>query len=317
MKNITILFSILFAMNFAFCEGLSIKTKPTKNPPYFVVSINGKQGYINPEGKIALEAKFQKAYPFKEGLATVQIDGKWGYINAKGEIVIKPRFAMAGFFSDGLASYRDTYESQWGYINTEGKVIIKPGFDSVEEFHNGIARVGIAPLSSRILSRFIDGGVQVNYHFINKKGEKVDKPKDLHYSKGKTGELILFVKNNKTGYLNSKGEVIIKPIFEAGLPFSEGLACVRHKGKYGYIDSSGKFVIFPRFMYPNSFSEGLAGVPLDKKKWGFINKKGETVIEAQYAWIYDSFKHGIIAVAKDKKLGYINTKNEWVWKPSQ
>ncbi len=46
-------------------------------------------------------------------------------------------------------------------------------------------------------------------------------------------------------------------------------------------------------------------------KWGYVNTKGEVVIEPQYDSAY-GFYEGLAAVAKDGKLGYINNKNEFV-----
>ena len=51
--------------------------------------------------------------------------------------------------------------------------------------------------------------------------------------------------DNKWGYVNKSGTVVIKPAFESADPFVEGLALVEFDGKKGYIDRSGKFVWGP------------------------------------------------------------------------
>jgi hypothetical protein len=53
--------------------------------------------------------------------------------------------------------------------------------------------------------------------------------------------------DDKYGYINTKGEVVINPQFEAACSFSDGAAAVLKDGKWGYIDTSGNFIISPQF----------------------------------------------------------------------
>lgn len=72
--------------------------------------------------------------------------------------------------------------------------------------------------------------------------------------------------------------------------FSEGLASAKKDGKWGYIDKKGNVVI--DFIYENAgdFSEGLAPVKKDGKA-GYINTKGEVVVDLKYRNTY-SFSNG-------------------------
>lgn len=286
-------------------------------PPLFVVTVNGKDGFIDRDGRIVIEPTFEKAYPFSDGLAAVQKNELWGFIDTKGRMVIEPQFIMVGLFSDGLARFRDKrFTDSWGYIDKTGKVVIEPQFDAAADFRNGVARVGFATLKGKLLSRIVDVGLECDYKFIDRTGKIVPEPPPLHYATGEPGELIPFRKNNMAGYLNAEGEVVIEPQFQAASAFSDGLASVRKEGLFGYIDKRGEWVIPPRFQYANDFSEGLAGVPLGENGWGFIDRTGKEVIPGKFAWVYGGFRHGVAEIAFDRKRGYINKKGEWVWKPS-
>jgi beta-lactamase regulating signal transducer with metallopeptidase domain len=81
--------------------------------------------------------------------------------------------------------------------------------------------------------------------------------------------------------------------------------------------SKDEMDMIPRFQHLNDFSEGLAGVPLGDEGWGFIDRTGKTVIPPRFGWVLGSFRHGIVEVVLDGKAGYINTKGEWVWSPSE
>ena len=48
----------------------------------------GLWGYYSVDGKTIVEAIYESAYRFTEGLAAVKKDGKWGFINTSGEIVV-------------------------------------------------------------------------------------------------------------------------------------------------------------------------------------------------------------------------------------
>lgn len=66
--------------------------------------------------------------------------------------------------------------------------------------------------------------------------------------------------NGLCGYINKKGEFVIKPAFSKGGDFSEGLAPVLSNGLWGFVDKNGKIAIKPQFKEVNGFSEGLATV---------------------------------------------------------
>lgn len=54
-----------------------------------------------------------------------------------------------------------------------------------------------------------------------------------------------FKQDVKIGYMDVTGKIKIKPQYDYGAPFSEGLAVVRDKKtkKYGYINLKGEYVI--------------------------------------------------------------------------
>ena len=62
------------------------------------------------------------------------------------------------------------------------------------------------------------------------------------------------------GYMDKYGDVVIRPQFEMGKGFREGLAAVKVNGRWGYIDTSGYFVIRPQFDFANDFYNGVAEV---------------------------------------------------------
>jgi len=62
-------------------------------------------------------------------------------------------------------------------------------------------------------------------------------------------------------------------VYDGAFSFSEGLAAVELNGKYGFIDKKGNLVIQPVYDNAYLFPEGLALVFLNGKR-GYIDTKG-------------------------------------------
>ncbi|APA52029.1 hypothetical protein BLD35_02145 [Campylobacter coli] len=60
------------------------------------VELNRKYGFMDKNGKIVIEPKFDGVGNFSEGLAAVGLNGKWGFIDKNGEFAIKPKFDVFG-----------------------------------------------------------------------------------------------------------------------------------------------------------------------------------------------------------------------------
>jgi hypothetical protein len=128
-------------------------------------------------------------------------------------------------------------------------------------------------------------------------------------------QLIPFEQNEKWGFINTKGDVMINPRFDEVRPFSEGLALVRDVDlKYGFIDATGKVVIELQYRCAFGFSEGLAPVAKDcGGLWEYIDHKGNIIIPAKFQWA-GNFSDGLaeVLVAPDPnapnidKSGYID-----------
>ena len=92
--------------------------------------------------------------------------------------------------------------------------------------------------------------------------------------------------------------------------FNEGFSAVLKDGKWGYINTKGEQIVECKFDGVGYFNKGFAPVEKDGK-WGYINTKGEQIVECKFDNGRD-FNEGFVAVLKDGKWGYINTKGEQI-----
>ena len=236
---------------------------------------------------------------FSEGLVPVcNNDYKWGYMDKNGNMVIDYKFNDAKPFSEGLAAVAKTSEDEesyycYGYINKKGEYVIKPQFDDAGSFHEGRAYVGeVVGDSERIGNKYA-------LKYINKKGEVVIEGNfqyetlDIMQSDFSEGLACVCV-DGKYGYIDRNGKMVIKPQYEAARAFSEGLALVFDedkrniveavsetiiKGKNSpskFINKKGKTVIdTSKYYNAASFYNGISWVFDGEKKYGFIDKKGK------------------------------------------
>ena len=123
-------------------------------------------------------------------------------------------------------------------------------------------------------------------------------------------------KGDKYGYVNLQGDLVIDTIYSNAYGFREGLAKVKMSGKWGVV--KGEEVI--PFYYDEveegsigaiyyrditAFYSGLLPVKLGEK-WGFINQKGETIIDFNYDEVLSNSFEGYSIVLKGNKFFVIN-----------
>ncbi len=118
-------------------------------------------------------------------------------------------------------------------------------------------------------------------------------------------------KNNKFGYVNNKGDLIVPLIYDEAFAFSEGRAPVRVDTKWGYLDSTGKMVIEPMYEEAGSFREGFACVRKNNH-FGYIDTNYHLMIPFEFD-MARGFAEGLAPVSNSKGLwGYINKKGDLV-----
>lgn len=247
------------------------------------VKIDDKWGFINKEDKEIINSKYFYINNFSEGYAlftyTIRSEFKYGFVDKSGKEVYLDKYDIVEDFKDGIAqvgrfwkqpSGGDFYddEAKYGFIDNKFNEIISLKYLNCAGYNEGLIAVKEdnhwgyidkndnikIPFKFNYANQFVDGVAVVSLNdkkgLINTKGDYVI---DCIYQEIRTTNnqsLLPFKNDNKWGYLNEKGEVIIKNNYaplstnEIGFDeigyFNNGFAKVRLEQTEFYIDKAGR-----------------------------------------------------------------------------
>ncbi len=109
----------------------------------------------------------------------------------------------------------------------------------------------------------------------------------------------------------------LKPEPNAEYLFNENLLCVKNDGKWGYVNKKGEYVIEAKYDAAYNFTENglaLVGERSDKGTlyYGYINTKGNIVANTEYLEAKDFSECGLAAVMSSRGWGVIDENGEIV-----
>lgn len=314
----------------------SKEEKELKNPLFkeglLAVRKDGKWGYIDESGSFVIEPKFLTADNFQSNGLAIASSGDsdnygnilYGLIDKSGNYVVEPNFVqIEKFQSNGLAIVsKAVYEKgephiMLGAIDESGNYVIYPIYGKIEEFDkNGIAKIGINAHMEKIYDRenqyWYDDYVY-DWGLVNENGDIILEPKckeigdfihgwarvnnfpDFNYI-DKDGNYLIDYSNTEFGYdfltnaddfdFNGLAQVTVGDFFVRGFIDTKGNCPVEIKyydlghyakngltyaytfgGKYGFIDEKGNYVIEPQFDKAEDFDyDGYAKVNIGYKE---------------------------------------------------
>lgn len=210
-----------------------------------------------------------------------------GLMNKKGEIILKPQKYINSIdnFSEGLSCVGKFMPSGWkyGYIDTHGKMSIDFLFDKATSFTNGFALVKKGNTCS----------------IINKKGEiiKTIPADDIEHTYNNGWS---FKYKNKYGYISSFCKIVPSQFDWISSDIEENLIKIKQQDKYGYINSQGNILIKPQFDEEKEIDylkDGLVKIRTKDYKYGLIDTTEKIIIPANYRNI--KYENGVVVFQKE------------------
>jgi WG containing repeat len=236
----------------------------------------------------------------ENGLRIVRLHGKWGYVNKADKELLPLDYEIVVYRGKGWYEVVcDTKKS--GFANKNGMVVIPCQFDYVYNVFNSEGMARVTKYGKTI--------------FINEKGEAVLPAHQNYFYHGTSGrydEGLASVSlkdldgNEKYGFLDSAGYVIIPLIYDDASGFHNGLATVKKDGRWGAIDKNGEIVI-PLLYDKNPGYTGELFTVSEAQKWGVVDRTGKIIIPLIYDECGSSFSEGCIKMNLNGQWGFVDS----------
>jgi hypothetical protein len=187
-------------------EDSLLQIAATPEMKLYLFEKNGLYGYKDEQNAVVLEAQYQMANDFVNGMAEVVDAEGWAYINGRAEVLARPFIYDNGpdYFQEGLARFVE--EGKIGFLNEQGQKQISAQFDFARPFSGGLSAACMGCKEEALTTE--------------------------------SGEHMHIV-GGKWGFINTKGEWLIPCEYEAVQDFENAVGAYQKDGKWIKIDPKG------------------------------------------------------------------------------
>lgn len=263
---------------------------------------------------------------------TITNNGKVGIADLTGNILVPCEYDYVYPDTQGGGYFIVGFTSKNGIVGREG--LYKPGHGLVVDciyrsFHTDHFSAPWFYASKRV-------GDKDKYGYVDNDGNEIVPfifDEGTRYGGSWCSDMIVASYKNDygrfTGIYDAKGKVIVAPRpVDAQTDFSEGVSVGRYRSdngnlRYFVMDTTGKEVFLPDGIQAfqdsygrlGSFRQNFHPVKNPDNKWGFINRKGETIIPFRYDDVH-FFGGGYAIVTQNGEKMVINSKGEKLASPT-
>jgi hypothetical protein len=233
------------------------------------VKLNNKYGCVNLTGKIIIPTIFDKVEYYTTELVKAGINDKsknktlFGLIDVSGKEIIPIKYSRIEDYNEDFAKVER--DNKWGYINKEGIEVVPVKYDFINSFNRDL---------------FANMEVAGMHGIVNRSGKEVIPPIYEQLGDYNAGQRnYTCTKNKLQGWVNIQGVEVIPCLYDyIASEAKEGLINARlPDNKCGFIDPTGKVVIPFIYERVEPFSNGKAEVRDFNRKEFVINTKGEVI----------------------------------------
>ncbi len=230
-----------------------------------------------------------------KGLGLYNISNRW---------IIEPGQYFLGRVSEGRVFVLDTKQDRWSFFNCAGEQVtdwVSPYLNyTVPSFSSGVcvytSRAGIRAVDRNFAELFsLKDAINVS-NFNDQGIARAETRNHLAPNSRVTAPSLM-------GYIALDGEWVIEPKFASAGFFIEDLAPVSY-GSGWSVTSVGQW----------SYSPVHEDVKKVDQMWGFIDRKGDIVVQFKYDQV-QHFSEGLAAVRTGDLWGYIDKHGNEVIKP--
>ena len=261
---------------------------------YLKAGLKNKQGLINIKGEVVIPLLYESLNEAGDYIIVSntipKVGSRYGIIDQKGKVVLELKYKSIYFCGNNLFSIntnnlpKSTVSDCKLYSLTSNSFLTKDSFDSINQVENGLLMVQKNELVG----------------YINELGETVVSPVYQPYygeergtggDGGDGGEEKCYVG------LNSDENIANNDIYN-----KTELLLVQLDEKIGYINFKGEIIIPIIYTYGSNFYKGMASVSDENQNKSIIDTKGKVILEnAEIVYYYNNSKY---AIAKQENSFY-------------
>jgi len=217
-----------------------------------------KWGYINKNGQLAIECKYDNTRDFSEGLAGVNYKGRWGFISTDGSKKIDFKYRSVFPFKEGIARVQN-FDKLYGYIDQSGKEVIPPQFIEAYDLEDGLIKLK----------------TNQGFNFIDIKGDTLLDQDITRVNNFKDGYAI--VKDfGKETLLDVNGKLLFDYKYDKVYTPQNNRIKVRLEKKYGYLSLKGNKLIPIEYDKLSAFQDGIAAAKKNEK-WLLLSSTNQVL----------------------------------------
>ena len=310
---------------------------------------DGRWGYCDHRGKVAIQPQYEYAGCFHEGLAVCYVGGHDVIIDQTGSKVGVVDGKTYSHFQEGLLVVESNDRD--GYATSSGAFALPPVYDMAWPFVDGMAKVEVdkqvgfidrtgrfvIPLQEKFIQTFLHGAALTTFESERKWGLVTRWGQEVLGARfkslwGSDCGAFLACEDREIGIIDATGEWVVPPTYEiAGGGFHHGYANVCKDDRWGVIDGAGNVVLPLKWTYCEGIFEGRIAVYVGGERFpdnilkggqfGYCDLRGRLVIPAQWDEVAP-FEGGIAGVTiweNDTvcRKGYIDWWGNYIWRPTR
>jgi|GEM_PF-94220 len=226
----------------------------------FQDTISKLYGVRDLDGKEVIPANYTSMTPTEGDILIVSdSDVKYGALDFAGNTIIPIQFESLTWTAEGPIAYSENF--LYGYLQRDGSPLIPAQYQYAAPFTGAYATVmkdsktGIINLQNEVVAPFVyETIVQIVDDFFVAST-------DVKFSLHQLGQQAPVLSDYDYLELGTENKMVVAAKDE----------------KYGFVDRSGKVLIPFTYQFASSFSNGIAYVINDKGENAYINEKGEEV----------------------------------------
>ncbi len=212
-----------------------IKSKTTRG---FIFVKNNSYGEISLDNQVLINAKYQELKEVEEQIYIAKQGDKYGIIDATETIKVPFEYTSITYNEKAKLYLAENSEYKTSIIDSSFETKINGILSEMNEEQEYIRmRIG-------------DEYKYYNFKCVEKSNTEILKDNDIFLSK----------KDNKYGYVNKKGDIVVDYIYDDATEQNEyGFAAVKKDGVWGSIGKDGNQIIEPKYNLENNLKIDFIG----------------------------------------------------------